>query len=1049
MEMDFKERSNELRIEGRWADLIECLEEEKKTTAGSQRHEILEELGSIYLDELNDPDLAFRSWEELTEEAKSDDIIEPYCNQIFEKHPSYEPAFLRLETILRFKGDTESLKRLASIYLDLAELNVEKTEEFLGYKKQAADVFQELNEFENAYLVLSSALRIETLESLFDGLEELSTKAGKVDDFVGLFSKELFKAPPDIATPFFKPLAMIAFRANLSDDAQTLFRLAAKAFPHDPEIPKMLNQIYRQSGEWDVAVIDLEHQLENAVDFAHQKELRDELKGVCASAAVANKGSIAASYFSKRAQLSLDQNDKDAAKSDWENALDKDPNYIPALNNLIANFGASSSSLDLIDRYGRLISQTDKEPNVLTAEVLKERLLDYIKLKKNEPSMSSMHRRHDLYRRIYEIDPSDFEMAFCYGVSLCEADMKENAFRVLKRVVENKAQLAQSQIAQLFSVAADSAQHQGEKGLAWEWIQESVSLDAKNIVAWRLYKDLSDEKAELGIQIESRENICEFSSDQNEKEKNQMELGDLWLTANRPDLAMAAFNKVLEIRPDSVSVLRKQLTILQDLKKWNPLIRVLEKLVDLEENSEKKSKYLYTIAILYRDELANMEGAVHFFNLSLDASPSFLKAFEGIDRIFTERRLWLELERAYRKMLARLTTESGQEDLTFLLFKNLGEVYRTRLNDIPNAVSAFETALKIRPSDEELRSILAQLYGNSGASDDIQKIRDVYLQNPRNVTTIESLFTAYLTIEQYDAAFCVASVLNAKNSPYQEGIDFYNRYLGSNIRVASKTFFPELLELMYHENLDRSVSSFMAIVSYAIRGPYGKVVKDWGVSEKDDVNLQNPKHRFSKMFAYVSNLVGPQPLTKLYLRSDHRVGLRNMFCDPPSVLVGSEILEPIDSRATAFKTAKILAGLRPELYLAHANFSVEHLNLFFLSALEFGLDRKSSTGKNGAAVFKCLKKLPKPLKMQLRSMALVLEKLPPPDLGRWVNEADLSSTRFAMLVCGDVETAVLGIRESQNAFVTTTPAQKNNDIFEFGMSENYIKVRAELGLSLF
>jgi hypothetical protein len=87
------------------------------------------------------------------------------------------------------------------------------------------------------------------------------------------------------------------------------------------------------------------------------------------------------------------------------------------------------------------------------------------------------------------------------------------------------------------------------------------------------------------------------------------------------------------------------------------------------------------MAQLYRDKLDDLERAVELFNEALDLNPGYLEAFERINKILTAQKDWKQLERAYRKMLHRLSPRKGNNDLEYNLWHSLGLIYRDRLED--------------------------------------------------------------------------------------------------------------------------------------------------------------------------------------------------------------------------------------------------------------------------------------------------------------------------------------------------------------------------------
>jgi hypothetical protein len=129
----------------------------------------------------------------------------------------------------------------------------------------------------------------------------------------------------------------------------------------------------------------------------------------------------------------------------------------------------------------------------------------------------------------------------------------------------------------------------------------------------------------------------------------------------------------------------------------------------VEIDPVRRSRYHYTAAVLLRDELGSVDAALERFDRVLADDPTMLKAFQAIDTIMTQRKDWKALERAYRKMINRLPAE-GENGLRMLLWTNLAEIYRSRLNDFRAAAKAFEVAAALDPQNIDRYLLLAELY---------------------------------------------------------------------------------------------------------------------------------------------------------------------------------------------------------------------------------------------------------------------------------------------------------------------------------------------------
>ena len=88
-----------------------------------------------------------------------------------------------------------------------------------------------------------------------------------------------------------------------------------------------------------------------------------------------------------------------------------------------------------------------------------------------------------------------------------------------------------------------------------------------------------------------------------------------------------------------------------------------------------------------------------------------LKAFEAINRILTQKKDWKELERAFRKMLHRVTGK-GDRALEFNLWHNLGVIYRDRLKQLRERGRGVRDGVaSLQPENVQEHVILAEIYG--------------------------------------------------------------------------------------------------------------------------------------------------------------------------------------------------------------------------------------------------------------------------------------------------------------------------------------------------
>jgi tetratricopeptide (TPR) repeat protein len=157
---------------------------------------------------------------------------------------------------------------------------------------------------------------------------------------------------------------------------------------------------------------------------------------------------------------------------------------------------------------------------------------------------------------------------------------------------------------------------------------------------------------------------------------------------------------------------------------WRKAVDLHLSLASVEPASDRRGRHFYAAGLLCRDRLLRRQEAVTHLRRAIDchlasggASEEALRAFEAVDQTLTAEKDWPELERSYRDMIER--TPNGQNPmLLMMLWQNLGELYRARLNDETKAAQAFERA---RSVEETLMApsplaMLAQAEGKAESS---------------------------------------------------------------------------------------------------------------------------------------------------------------------------------------------------------------------------------------------------------------------------------------------------------------------------------------------
>lgn len=664
------------------------------------------------------------------------------------------------------------------------------------------------------------------------------------------------------------------------------------------------------------------------------------------------------------------------------------------------------------------------------------------------------------YGEAYELNPNHLPTLLGMGRLLYRRGDYDRALRVYQTITQyHQAELDGAQLLELYQRSGQIQLALGNLQGAQSMFEAALQIDPDHADVIQALVELHGEQGNWEAVIAYRRRQLPQAGQDIERFTILREIGDIYAgELGNPNGAIQSYGEALQLQPDSVVVLRKMLDIYTGAQMWGEATQVLLRITDLEDDPGRKSKYLYTIAVIQRDEVGDMNAAVEYFNRALDADLGMLKAFEAIDRILTSQKDWKGLERAYRKMLRRISeNESAANDaLKFTLWKNLGEIYRTRQQNFTAAIDVYRVAVGMRPDNDDLHVILADLYERTGSHPEeaIKEHKHLIKMNPFRIASYRALFNSYMKTGRYDEAWCMASALTFLQKAEPKEQEFYQQYLTAEAQAPRRQLSPDYWKALYHPTQDLLTSNIMAILAVHMRQDYYAFdhKKTWGLHRRKDLlDLKQPTP-FSQIYQWAAQCIAPNPVPYIYYKKDQIVPLRNGNLYPPALIVGPRLFQSIPDRERAFHVGKQLTLARPEHYLGAGFFPTENLKLLFLAALQFTRPQ-TNFGLNNQQAFvdalKRLAKMPPPVQLQLRQYCEQFFKTEQnPNLSAWLKALDHTSNRVALLICGDLTTACNCIRNEDASISKLTPKEKIKELVLFSISDSYFELRKQLGLAL-
>jgi tetratricopeptide (TPR) repeat protein len=591
----------------------------------------------------------------------------------------------------------------------------------------------------------------------------------------------------------------------------------------------------------------------------------------------------------------------------------------------------------------------------------------------------------------------------------------------------------------------------GKPAKAEEYLAEVISLRPNDQGCIQDLATLMELHGDFEGVIRYKRKLLELADDGLTRLNGLLEIGDLYKDRlGKPRDAADCYRDALSIQPDSRAALVKLLEIHIQGKEYEDAVDALRRLYEIDDDRQKKAYYTFTIATIYKEHLHDPLSALEYYERTLDLDTDKLEAFQALDEILTRQKDWTGLEEAYRRMLTRIR-DKGNKNLEFMLYKNLGEIYRSRLSNLEYATSSFELAVKLRPEESRLHEILAQLYESTGKLDKAVAANRVLASlDPERIECYRNIHRHFVESGKQDEAWVASSVLALLRKAGPEELAFYKEHrpvgLATPKRAMDNTMWMKgILSKAESVTLGEVFQILYEVLGQSVGG---KELKDLGLKKKDELDLKE-RTLFASAFRNAAAALGVQA-PKVYI-SEKTFGIRIENTVPPVIIIGRDMLEQKTDRELAFTIGKYLSYFHPMHILAGV-YSAPALRVLYDAALRVVLptaEIESKPEEIEAIRDELAHKISSALANRLAANINKLQSRPErPSISRWLGGVELSADHAGLLVCGDLETAAKVLSQESVSFSKLPLKEKVKELVLFAVSEEHLALRKALGLTI-
>ncbi|HEY8377226.1 MAG TPA: tetratricopeptide repeat protein [Nannocystis sp.] len=680
-----------------------------------------------------------------------------------------------------------------------------------------------------------------------------------------------------------------------------------------------------------------------------------------------------------------------------------------------------------------------------------------------ERLLGHSQRALKLFKKALELEPNNWTALLGRADLTFEAGELETAFSYYEQLLATSAREKTDKVAAAINVRlAEVCKKRGQQGRVSPYLRKALELDPSNWQALEATLELQLAAEDWQGALNTRKAMIQAASDDGVKFELFVESGKLFRDRLRdPQKAVIAFQRALELRPRDIKVLHLLLETHTERKQWPEAIGVVDRILEAETNPALRARCHYTAAVILRDELGDVDGALSRFDRCLDEDPRELKAFQAIDTLLTRRKDWKGLDRAYRKMINRLPP-TGETALRTMLWSNLAEIYRTRMTDFRAAAKAFEVAAALDPLNVDRWQILIELYEALVRAEPREFVDSLVRAHftmvrldPSRYGSYHRLFEIYVAKRELDKAFCVARTLVFLKQANAQESALYGRYPQPEFRKIRQRLGEEVLRrCVFHPDEDLGVAAVLGLVAPVLAGFRPKLLP-YPLRPSDRVDPDEDPSLVSQMLLYVTSVYG-FPAPDLYYRPDEPGDVAVMNVErggsvrPTMIALASAIHEKRENNL-AFTLGRHALDLYPPHYgFLTIDRSPENLKDVLMACTQVCKLGAPELSSGAQALARELGKHLTPAAVERLTGALQrLMKSGEVDVKRWARAAELAGYRAGFLFCNDLPTAAQAIGHEQRVFgAFFTPKEALRELVVYSVSEEYFEARRSLGLNV-
>jgi len=273
----------------------------------------------------------------------------------------------------------------------------------------------------------------------------------------------------------------------------------------------------------------------------------------------------------------------------------------------------------------------------------------------------------------------------------------------------------------------------------------------------------------------------------------------------------------------------------------------------------------------------------------------------------------------------------------------------------------------------------------------------------------------------------------------------YENFRPSQLPNVTGRLNEELWRKILHPSENNYLGALFALLSPAIAMTTAQPHKVVGIDRQARVDVAGNNWSYASTLRYVANTIEGN-LPDVFVKRDipgtvNLVNLKEKNTLTPALVLGNGFDQLSSQSQVIFDLAKRLVLLRPERFPRFALGTTSALEIAVRAGLQLG-GSPIGPGAHGVEVDKMVKQLEGVAKRYVEACGDTI------DIAGWIGASDLTASRAALVLCGDVVAAGQVIALEPAAQSPLSVQERIKDLLAFFISDDHFAVRAALGMQV-